>query len=171
MSDLLTLILDVGKTVAPRPLPTGYSVRELRSKDAEELGRLYFASYDPGLASADVEEAIGDIRATFGGAYGDPWEEASLAATSGGDVVAAVLTVHRAPWDDTPRCPFVVEIFTDRAHRRRGVASHLLERCLAEVAAHEEARALALRVRSTNEAALALYSAFGFRRWGTAAPG
>jgi N-alpha-acetyltransferase 10/11 len=168
VSDLLTLINDAIGAVEPGQPPAGYAVREFRSRDIDEVGSLYFASYDSGLASETLGEAMADIRDTFDGAYGELWDEASLVATHDGDIVAVLLTVRRTPWDDAPRCPFVVEIFTERGHRRRGLAMHLMERCLAEIAEDEEARALALRVRESNGSALELCRVLGFRRWGPA---
>jgi hypothetical protein len=38
--------------------------------DAVVVGRLYFASYAPGVAVATPEEALEDIGLTFDGAYG-----------------------------------------------------------------------------------------------------
>ena len=57
---------------AAQPLPpTGYLLRATAPADIEELGALYFHSYDPGQACADVAEAIADIRAAFAGEYGE----------------------------------------------------------------------------------------------------
>jgi GNAT superfamily N-acetyltransferase len=164
VADQLTLI----RTDLPPPvpiLPAGYALRACSAEDVDALGRLYFASYDPGEASATVDEAVADIRAAFAGEYGELWPAASLVATIGeGEPVAAVQVVRRAPWPDTPDCPFVIELFTARAHRRRGLARALVAGALVVVAASDR-RGLALRVSADNRAARDLYHDVGFRTW------
>ncbi len=103
-------------------LPHGYVVRTVQPTDIPALGRLYFASYPPAMLEATAEEAHEDIVATFAGDYGELWLEASPVIEASGEVVCAVLTVRRAPWEDVPSCPFVIEVVTDVAHRRRGLA-------------------------------------------------
>jgi len=145
----------------PPVVPAGYALRACSPGDVEPLGDLYFASYDPGRASATREEAVADIRSAFAGGYGELWPEASLVATTtaAGDPVAAIQVVRRAPWPDTPDCPFVIELFTARAHRRRGLARALIVAAL-DAVGHTE---IALRVSADNHAALALYRGLGFR--------
>jgi len=128
------------------------------------LGRLYYEAYDPGVACETVQEAIADIRAAFQGAYGVLWLAASAVIEHDREVVAAMLVVHRAPWEDTPDCPFVIELFTARSYRRLGLARALLSRCLLLVGATEKPH-LALRVDATNRAALQLYASLGFSEW------
>ena len=70
-------------------------------------------------------------------------------------LVGAMLVVEQAPWPDTPECPFVIELFTARAYRRRGIGRLLLTGC-ADVA-------VALRVDENNVPALSLYRGLGFR--------
>jgi ribosomal protein S18 acetylase RimI-like enzyme len=154
---LLTL-MRAGPPPPPVPVPDGYALRACSPDDVERLGDLYFHSYDPGEACATREEAVADIRAAFAGDYGELWPEASLVAeTPSGDLVSAVQVVRRAPWPDTPDCPFVIELFTDRGHRRRGLGRTLI------VAALEVVRApLALRVADDNGAALHLYRSLDF---------
>ncbi len=77
---------------------------------------------------------------------------------------AAMLTVQRAPWPDTPDCPFVIELFTARAHRGRGLARWLVRSAMDTVHCTGE-HALALRVASDNEPARGLYRSLGFRLW------
>lgn len=165
MGKLLTLIADTarGRTGAAK-LPAGYAVESARPAGGDALGRLYFAAYPPGVAGETVDEAIADVRATFDGTYGAFWPEGSALVRAHGDPVAAILTVRRAPWDDTPDCPFVVELFTARAHRRRGLAGALVAGCLAAARAAGEP-ALALRVDEENDAARRLYASLGFAPW------
>lgn len=167
MGQLLTLIAAPdreGAVGGGRPLPGGYGVGPVRRSDAEALGRLYFDAYPPGVVGETVAEAIADIHATFEGAYGDLWPEGSGAIVHDGAPVAAILTVRRAPWDDTPDGPFVIELFTDRAHRWRGLARRLVGDCLTAARdAGEEA--VGLRVDAENVAARALYASLGFVPW------
>jgi N-alpha-acetyltransferase 10/11 len=156
----------VGCRVGPPSdeMPERYTVRSVRPTDVAALGRLYVEAYDPGVACATLEEAVADMRASFGGEYGELLEMASPVATLDAELVAAVLTVRRAPWEDTPDCPFIIEAFTDRAHRRRGLGRALVTYVLAEVARRRESH-VALRVAADNVAARELYRSLGFRTW------
>lgn len=167
MSDapLLTLAVDIPSRADHSPAGTDHSpaglVRAIGEDDAAELGSLYLRSHPSGVAD-DLDGALADIRATFAGTYGTavPW--GCLAAVAGDRLVAAVLTVHRAPWPDTPDGPFVVELFTDPAMRRQGLATDLLHRVLAAAAHHGE-HVVGLRVGVGNHAARSLYTDVGFR--------
>ncbi|WP_018350388.1 GNAT family N-acetyltransferase [Longispora albida] len=130
--------------------------------EAERLGQLYFECYEPGVAWATEAEAIADIRLGFDGGYGPLWPEATLFAEADGRPVAAVYTVHRAPWPDTPDCPFVIDLHVSRAYRRQGLASRLLGEVLSLAAGTDRPR-VALRVDPANEPAILLYTALGFR--------
>jgi GNAT superfamily N-acetyltransferase len=164
MSQMLTFVADALSAPRPIPWPSGHIIRSSTPLDAVALGRLYYEAYDPGLACESVEEAIADIRATFQGAYGVLWLAASSVIEHDRELVAAMLVVHRAPWEDTPDCPFVIELFTARSCRRQGLARALLSRCLMLVGATERPH-LALRVDATNKAAIQLYESLGFRQW------
>ncbi|MEY2475893.1 MAG: N-alpha-acetyltransferase 10/11, partial [Actinomycetota bacterium] len=146
------------------PLAADYSTRLCGRGDTEALGALYFDAYDPGSAATTLQDAVEDIEASFGGAYGQMWDEATRVVTREGQIVAGVLTVVRAPWDDVPECPFVIELFTARAHRRRGLSSHLVAETLAAAARANEP-AIALRVDAQNGAAMRLYESLGFIPW------
>ncbi|HEX4700010.1 MAG TPA: GNAT family N-acetyltransferase [Actinomycetes bacterium] len=150
-------------------VPDGRLVRRVEPSDAGAIGRLYFASYPRGVPGDSLEEAVSDITASFAGEYGEPWPDACLvASTAVGDIVGCVITVSRAPWSDTPDCPFVIELFTAVEQRRRGIARALMQHVLAEAAA-AGASAVALRVAVDNPVARALYDGLGFVPW--AAPG
>ena len=155
----LTLVADV-RQVPDAVVPAGYELRSCDRSDVAALGRLYFAAYDPGVACATVEEATDDIAASFDGEYGPLWADASSVACHDDALVAAIMTVHRAPWDDVPDLPFVIELFTDRAHRRRGLARVLTARALSACRDAGE-RGAALRVDAGNAPALALYRSLG----------
>jgi GNAT superfamily N-acetyltransferase len=169
MAKLLTLI----RPDVPAPavaVPAGYQLRASTPDDIGQLARLYLHSYDPGEACADLLEAEADIRAAFAGHYGQLWPAASLVATTGKQqIIAAVQIVHRAPWPDTPDCPFIIELFTARSHRRHGLARCLILGAL-RVMALTRPRPLALRVAETNDPALTLYRNLGFQGWNPTGP-
>lgn len=181
MSDSLILLAPTTSSPqSPTPLPPKYTLRPPTPADTTALAALYLAAYPPGVACASLTEATDDIRATFTGAYGDLWPAASaliehvalpvfdplspITRSPSPDPLAAILTVHRAPWEGTPDCPFVVELFTAHAHRRRGLAHAALAHALAATHAAGET-ALALRVTADNTPALALYRSLGFTPW------
>ncbi|HEY3509460.1 GNAT family N-acetyltransferase [Kribbella sp. NPDC051137] len=138
----------------PRPHVPGVVLRPPSPSDTEPLGRLYYESYDPGVASATLEEALEDIALTFEGGYGVLTPSLSRLAWYDDQLVGALLVVDRAPWQGTPDCPFIIELFTARSHRRQGIAKLLLSECSGVT--------VALRVTDDNAAALALYRAVGF---------
>jgi ribosomal protein S18 acetylase RimI-like enzyme len=157
----LTLIAE-GRVVETPGLAAGFAVRAPAESDAGRLGRLYFDAGVPYADLADAGAAADEIRAFFRGEFGDFWPAASGVAERDGRLVAALLTVHRAPWDDTPDGPFITDLFTDPGFRRQGLARVLVARCLGEV--HRSARrCVALRVESGNTPAVDLYQSFGFR--------
>jgi ribosomal protein S18 acetylase RimI-like enzyme len=157
----LTLVAEAVAASA-RPLADGFDVRAPRPADAAELGQLYFDCQVPGADLASVGEAIEEIGAFFRGEFGEFWPAASGVIETGGRLVAALLAVHRAPWDDTPDCPFITDLFTDPAGRRRGFGRALVVRALTEASATTRPR-VALRADSENVPALRLYESLGFR--------
>ena len=110
--------------------PDGVVLRAPSIADTVELGRLYYASYPPGVACDTEAAAIEDIRVTFDGEYGPLSLTKSLLAVASQTLVGAVLVVDRAPWPNTPDCPFIIELFTAPAVRRQGLAKTLLTTCL-----------------------------------------
>ncbi|MFI7066284.1 GNAT family N-acetyltransferase [Kribbella sp. NPDC050124] len=154
---MLTLIRPAGPIEAVIP-PAGVVLRAPSPDDTLELGRLYFASYEPGAASATEDEAIDDINLSFAGEYGPLNLTISQLAGVGEQLVGALLVVERAPWPDTPDCPFVIELFTAPTHRRLGIASALLTHAVAV-----SSSPLALRVAPTNTVARGLYERLGFQ--------
>ncbi len=156
-------------TICPQPeeprLPAGYTLRPCRPADIADLGRLYFESYEPGVACSDLSEAIDDMEAAFNGAYGQLWHEASLVAVGQDEqIVAAIQVVQSAPWEDTPDCPFIIELFTSPGYRRRGLARALLHASM-KVVCEGNHRHLALRAARDNLPAMALYGSVGFAEW------
>jgi N-alpha-acetyltransferase 10/11 len=123
--------------------------------DAVALGRLYFDAYEPGVAAESEQDALDDINLTFEDGYGVLSPTLSRLAWADDHLVGALLVVERAPWPDTPDCPFIIELFTARTHRRQGIAKLLLNQC-SDVT-------VALRVQDNNAPALALYRSTGFQ--------
>ena len=167
MGELLTLIAQLDEAqpggTAP-PSPPGFAVRSSNAADLRQLGMLYFEAYEPGVVCDSLDEATGDIKASFDGEYGEYWYEAFPAIEADGRIVSAVMTVRRAPWSDTPDCPFIIELFTARDHRRQGLARLLMRHCFAVVRRKGET-AVALRVAEENTPARALYQSLGFTDW------
>ena len=157
----LTLIAG-GRAAQAPVLAAGFAVRSPAEGDAGRLGRLYFDAGVPYANLAHAEAAVDEILAFFRGEFGVFWPAASGVVEHDGRLVAALLAVHRAPWDDTPDGPFITDLFTDPGFRRRGLGRVLMARCLAAV--HRSARrCVALRVESDNAPAVHLYQGFGFR--------
>jgi ribosomal-protein-alanine N-acetyltransferase len=59
----------------------------------------------------------------------------------------------------------LLDIAIDQGHQRKGIGRKLLEAMLS-LARHENMRRMVLEVRSTNQAAIALYRACGFEKIG-----
>jgi len=161
----LTLIANLPLPAPSPAAPAGYTIRPYSDADVPDLARLQYASYDPGIAYDTVEEALQDYEATFAGAYGEIWPDATLVAVApDGSLAAAILTVRQAPWDETPAGPFVIELYSGRSHRRLGLARTLLHRA-AETVAGAGLTTIALRVDEPNLPARALYESLGFKPW------
>jgi ribosomal protein S18 acetylase RimI-like enzyme len=157
----LTLIAEA-VAVSSGALADGLGVRVPRPDDAAELGQLYFDCQVPGADLAGVGEAVEEVGAFFRGEFGEFWPAASGVIETGGRLVAALLAVHRAPWDDTPDCPFITDLFTDPACRRHGFGRALVVRALTEASATARPW-VALRADSENIPAMRLYESLGFR--------
>ncbi|WP_018134258.1 GNAT family N-acetyltransferase [Acaricomes phytoseiuli] len=161
MSSPVTLIAQT----SPLPFELDISTRALESADIAGLGELYFTAYDAGLAEASLEEAKNVMAEIFDGKLGSLLSDASHAALSDdGSIVAAILVVERATHEGAPESPFLIELFTDRAHRRRGLAERLVL-VAGDKLFHSGHQQVAVRVDDENSAALALYLSMDFRRW------
>ncbi|MER7245246.1 GNAT family N-acetyltransferase [Kribbella sp. NPDC000426] len=132
----------------------GVVLRPPAVADAAALARLYFDAYEPGIAADSEQDALDDINLTFEDGYGVLAPTLSRLAWADEELVGALLVVERAPWPDTPDCPFIIELFTARTRRRQGIARLLLTSCAATT--------VALRVEEDNAPALTLYRDLGF---------
>lgn len=159
MAEQLTLVHDLSGL--PDLVVPAAGVRRMTEDDLEAVADLYFAAYEPGVACDSLDEALEDVRASFAGEYGEYWWAGSFVHEGSSGVIAAVMTVRRAPWPDTPDGPFIIELFTDKDQRRRHLARDLVELVLIEAAATGES-AVGLRVLADNLPAIALYRALGF---------
>jgi ribosomal protein S18 acetylase RimI-like enzyme len=164
MMSQLTFIADLADILrGPAREIRGYPVRSTHRNDEEALSELYLAVYPEEIVK-DLAEAREELRITFEGEYGLLDPEASPLALEGEKPVAVVLTVTEAPWPDTPRGPFIIEVMVDPEHRRKGLALYLIQETARRlVAAGKET--VALRVMSENTGALRLYRSLGFRQW------
>lgn len=161
MNSMVTLIA----RTAPLERELKIEAREATEADIPRLGELYFSAYDPGVASESLDAAVADIHATFAGKYGPYMPLASPVALNGqGEIIAAIMVVERSVQKDTPEAPFIIELFTDRSHRRQGLAEELVIACMDRLF-HAGYHEVALRVDSENSAAMALYLSLDFQRW------
>ena len=161
-----TLVLDLSDWRPPLVdgEATGPTLRRPLRRDVPEIGELYFASYEPRVGAASMEDAVADIESSWDGAYGELWQEASVVAELDGRIVGVLLVVREAPWEGTPTGPFIIELFVSPTHRRRGLARRLLIRGI-ETLADSGAESVGLRVLVDNEPAVALYRSLGFVGW------
>jgi ribosomal protein S18 acetylase RimI-like enzyme len=72
--------------------------------------------------------------------------------------------VRKAPWPDTPDCPFIIEQSTNPERRRLELARTVVQHCLT-LARQERVTQVGLRVADTNLAARTLYASFAFVPW------
>jgi len=160
----LMLIADLGDVLrSDRALAPGYSSRSLREDDRDAVSVLYYAAYPP-PRTPDLESARVEIAVSYTGEYGVLDLGASSVIEHDGLVIAAVMTVFEAPWPGSPPGPFVIEVMTEPAHRRLGLAEHALVTS-AKVLNSRGAPTMALFVVSDNAGARALYEKLGFRPW------
>ncbi len=163
MTDMVTLIAKTNPL--ERELKT--ASRTVQDTDLQRLGELYFSAYDAGAAGAgeNLSAAMSNMRSAMEGKYGQVLHEAShVALDDDGEIVAAILVVDHFNGDGAPDAPFIIELITDRSHRRRGLAEELVLATM-DTLFNEGRHNVALRVEATNSAALALYLSLNFYRW------
>jgi N-alpha-acetyltransferase 10/11 len=154
--------LDLAGRPAEHPCPGGYAVRPTEPADIDSLAELYLASYPPTAEVATLPQARTEMAAAFAGDFGPLWLDLYLVACDSEQrLVSTIQVVRRAPWDDTPPGPFVIELFTSPDHRRRGLGRHLLIEALRGATESAET-VIGLRVESENIAAASLYRELGF---------
>jgi len=147
--------------IATESLPSTFQFRSISLKDIEELGKLYYSSYEPGEACNSLEEATNDIKASFEGKYGSLWLEVSFVVYNRNKMVGAIMIVRQNSWDSKIVGPFIIELFTDKEYRRQGIAQFMIKescRCLSTLNQQE----VFLNVDDKNLAAISLYKNLGF---------
>jgi [ribosomal protein S18]-alanine N-acetyltransferase len=123
-------------------------IRRLDLPDLDQIETIERASYPAPWS-----------RAMFATELAKP-SSVSLAAVSEGALVGyLIISRYVDAWH-------VMNVAVDPSHRRRGIASLLLEH-LFEVTRRDPRRGYTLEVRVSNIAALALYESFGFDARGT----
>ncbi|MEL6714605.1 MAG: GNAT family N-acetyltransferase [Planctomycetota bacterium] len=86
-------------------------------------------------------------------------------STQGGALVAAA-AVHRVPLDKIAHRATITGVYTQPAHRRRGLSRALVVECIAWAERSPGVEQVQLAAHAGNVAALALYEDLGFVRWG-----
>ena len=152
---------DVFKT--RRSLTNGYTIRAIQDRDKTALAGLYLAAY-PREIVRDITQALDEMERCFLGEYGKLDLAVSLIALHSNFIVASVMTVIQAPWDDTPPGPFIIEVMVHPSHRKLGLAEFLLSYSVRELN-QRGSDTVALRVMSDNTSALNLYRKLGFVSW------
>ncbi len=145
------------------PAPRGLRLLPPHPSLADELAGLLFEGYGEGPVYPDLPAARADVAGALAGEYGPLDTTASaLALEEEPDaLVAAVLAVRSAGWEDVRGMPFVTDLVTVPRRRGQGVGRWLLARCLSELSA-SGAHQVGLRVESENIPAVTLYRSMGF---------
>lgn len=161
MSESIMLKANLADISVSNKNEESFFIRNCRKEDAEELGELYFQSYDLGHACETLEESITDIQNSFKGEYGSFWFESSKIVEKNGKVIGAVMVVHKNSWDEAVTCPYIIELFVDRKFRKNGIAKTLLLNSINEVREAGQ-KEMALTVVAENTPARNLYKTLGF---------
>jgi GNAT superfamily N-acetyltransferase len=96
--------------------------RRIRPADEQGLAELMLAAYRGTVddEGANLEDALGEVKRTFSGGYGDLLWEHSFLAEEGGKVLSASLVTS---FEGTPLLAFSM---THPSHKRRGLAGALI---------------------------------------------
>jgi GNAT superfamily N-acetyltransferase len=142
---------------------TPFTFAPVLSTESAALARIYLEAYPPGIGAVDLEDAQVEITKTFDGGYGVLLGACCVGAYAEGQLVGAVLTVEKSPWDPDLHCPFIIELFVDPSFRGGGAGRELILRC-AEAALRGGHAELALRVgEGTSPGAFSIYQSLGMK--------
>jgi N-alpha-acetyltransferase 10/11 len=161
-----SLVISLVALVEPQLLDPFLAVpRAIGAADLPELSNLHGQAYAHGTSDPVPAQAASSISAIFDGAQGRLIPEASLLTRDAeGRFTAAIVTTERVFGPDSPKTAFIAELFTHPEYRRQGLAEILLSHAMQ--ALHETGhKTLAVTVKSSNAAALALYLSRDFRRF------
>jgi len=163
-SQQFTWIAQISKIIRlKRRFPKDYNIWSLQEKDKSRLSELYFVSYSREIVK-HLAEAQREMDLVFRNEYGMLDFSASFNIAYDNFIVASIMTVELAPWDDTPSGPFIIELMVDPNHRKLGLAECLIKHTADKLAANG-AETVTLRVLSDNVKALNLYRKCGFVNW------
>jgi len=146
-----------------RKFPKDYCIELLQEEDRSQLSELYYASYSHEIV-LNLAEAQREMDLVFQNEYGRLNFSASFNIMYKNKIVASIITVVLAPWDDTPSGPFIIELMVNPNHRRLGIAYYLIQ-FTADKLAESGSKTVALRVMSDNVKARNLYRKCGFVSW------
>ncbi|HTP12920.1 MAG TPA: GNAT family N-acetyltransferase [Bacteroidota bacterium] len=120
-----------GRSAAPIPW-NGYTIRQATTADIETVmhhRRSMFLDMgrkdDRNLADAMVTSRQFFSERLANGRYRAWLVESDGKVVAGAGVI--IFDYHSSPLDPTDRRPMVVNVFTERGHRRRGIARKLME--------------------------------------------
>ena len=158
----LTLIANVTSILeVEAPFNDIFNIRKISIEDKLNLAKLYLSSYSRDIV-ADMDDATSEIDQTFSGDYGVLDFDASFVVTKGTQLIGAILTVLEAPWEDTPKGPFLIDLFLHPEFRGKKLG-HILISKAAKALNKNNKQTFALRVLSNNHRALNLYEKLGFK--------
>lgn len=157
-----TLMGSCEKIAAPSfPDTVQFDIRSLAVQEADSLALIYLAAYPPGIAAANLDEAVTEILDSFAGDFGKLLTEASLGAYHDDELIGAILVVERSRWDPNLECPFVIDVFVDPRWQGQGAGRALLARS-AQACLKKGHSQLALRVgEGTSSSANRIYASVG----------
>lgn len=144
-------------TGEPILVPDGMVLRPITSIDLESVGFVYWQTYRGTANEMTLPEATEDIMCSWRGDYGQWLTTASVGAWQKNELVGVILTVFDAPWADTPKSAFIIDLFVIPLARRRGIG-----RALVQTAWAGNPPGISLRVDDTAIAARTLYTDLGF---------
>ena len=133
-------------------------MRQVRSQDAEALGRLMHDAYR-GTVDDDgesLEQSVAEVREALGGKYGEFLPGCSFVILDGGSPASATLVTV---WEGRPLLAFVM---TDPDHKGRGMGAFLVQWTI-DALLDQGYGELDLFVTRTNDPAVRIYERLGFR--------
>jgi GNAT superfamily N-acetyltransferase len=134
--------------------------RQISKIDAEMLGEIMLEAYRGTIDSEGetLEDAIGEIKGTFSGKYGEFLWDASLIAEVDSIPAAAILFT----WFEKENMPLLAFSMTHAKYKGRGLASALIKAGLSRLS-EKDHKECCLVVTNGNEPAMSIYKKIGFQ--------